>query len=216
MGYTHKVKNNLRSTKEVTAEEILEEVIENKDYLSPRKIKNCKHIIQVTAMKFEGLKGILSSDQTGAFPHMSARGNRYIIVMEDSDAGPIIATAIKSRHKEHLLEGFKEMHDTLIKVGINPVLHRIDNEFSKELIKEIEARGLKYQTTLGGNHQTVAAEHGCDPTFPKNQWDRVLPVAVLTLNMMRPSQINPAKSVYNKIWRTLTSIRLQLPHQDAL
>ena len=34
------------------------------------------------------------------------------------------------------------MHDTLKKAGINPVLHQIDNEFSKELIEEIEVRGL--------------------------------------------------------------------------
>ena len=60
------------------------------------------------------------------------------MVMEDLDAGPILATAIKSRRKEHLLEGFKEMSDTLTKAGINSVLHRINNEFSKELIEEIE------------------------------------------------------------------------------
>ena len=143
------------------------------------------------------------------------------MVMEDSDVGPILATSIESRHKEHSLEGFKEMHDTLTKAGINPVLHRIDIEFLKELIEEIEARGLKYQIAPRGNHQTVAAEqriqtlknhfqsvlYGCDPTFPKNQWDRVLPVAVLTLNMLRPLRINPAKSAYNKIWGTLTSTK---------
>ena len=132
---------------------------------------------------------------------MSSRGNRYIMVMEDSDAGPILAVAIRSRKKEHLLAGFIEMHDTLKKAGIHPVLHHIDNEFLKELIEEIEARGLKYQIAPRGNHRTIPAEraiqtvknhfisvlYGCDPTFPKNQWDRVLSVAVLTLNMLRPS-----------------------------
>ena len=105
------------------------------------------------------------------------------MVMEDSDAGPILAVAIKSRDKEHLLVGFKEIHDTLTKVRINPVRHRIDNEFSKKLIGEIESRGLKYQIAPRGNHRTVEAEratqrlknhfqsvlYGCDPTFPKNQ-----------------------------------------------
>ena len=65
------------------------------------------------------------------------------MVMEDSDAGPILAVAIKSRKKEHLLAGFIEMHNTLKKAGINPVLHRIDNDFSKKLIEKIEAKGLK-------------------------------------------------------------------------
>ena len=80
--------------------------------------------------------------------------------MEDSNAGPILATAIRSKKKEHLLEGFKEMHNTLTQAGINPVLHRIDNEFLKELIEEIESRGLKYQIVPRGNHRTIAAERG--------------------------------------------------------
>ena len=87
------------------AEEIMEEITEDpsEQYLPPRKIENHKHIVQVIAVKFKDLKGISSSDQTGAYPHMSAQGNRYIMVMEDSDAGLILATAIKSRKKEHLI-----------------------------------------------------------------------------------------------------------------
>ena len=68
-----------------------------------------------------------------------------MMVMEDSDAGGILATGIISRSKEHLLAGFITMHDTLKKAGINPVIHRIDNEFSKDLIEEIKTRSLKYQ-----------------------------------------------------------------------
>ena len=70
---------------------------------------------------------------------------------------------------------------------------------------------MKYQFAPRGNHRIIAAErgiqtffqsllYGCDPTFLKNQRDRVLPVAVLTLNMLRPSQINPVKSAYNELW----------------
>ena len=138
----------------------MEDVEEDQEYLPPRIIKNREHIVQVTAVKFEDLKGILSSDQTGAFPNMSSQGNRYIMVMEDSDAGPILAVAIRSRKKEHLLAGFIEMHDTLKKAGINPVLHRIDNEFSKELIEEIKSRGIQYQIAPRGNHGTIATKRG--------------------------------------------------------
>ena len=85
MGHLHKVRKNLRPTDKVTTEEIMEEEAKDpsEDYLPPRKIKNREHIVQVTAVKFEDLKGILSSNQTDAFPHTSARGNRYILVMED-------------------------------------------------------------------------------------------------------------------------------------
>ena len=160
MEHLHKVRKNLRPTDKVTTEEIMEEVAEDpsKDYLPPRKIKNREHIVQVTAVKFKDLKGTSSSDQTGAYPHMSARGNRYIMVMDDSDSGAILRTAIRSRRKEHLLDGFKEMNDKLKKTGINPVLNRIENEFLKEFIEEIESRGLKYQTAPRGNHRTITAE----------------------------------------------------------
>ena len=129
------------------------------------------------------------------------------MIMEDSDTGTILATGIISRRKEHLIAGFKTMHDTLKKAGINPVIHRIDNEVSKALIEEIEEKGLKYQIAPPRNHRTLPAErsiqtfknhfesilYGCDPGFPKNQWDRLIDVAVPTLNMLRASRINPKK-----------------------
>ena len=40
----------------------------SEDYLPPRKINNCEHIVQIIAVRFEDLKGITLSDQAGAFP----------------------------------------------------------------------------------------------------------------------------------------------------
>ena len=60
------------------------------------------------------------------------------MVMEDSNAGPILATGIKSRKKEHLITGFITMYETLKKAEINPIIHRIDNKYSKDLIEEIK------------------------------------------------------------------------------
>ena len=139
MGHLHKVRKNMRPTDKVTADEIMEDVEEEEaEGPAPEKVVNRRHNVNINAVKFADLKGISSSDQTGAFPHMSSRGNRYVMVMEDSDAGPILAVAIRSRKKEHLLAGFIEMHDTLKKSGITPVLHRIDNEFSTQLIVDMQ------------------------------------------------------------------------------
>ena len=112
----------------------------SEDYLPPRTIKNTDHLVQITAVKFEDLKGMTSSDQTKAFPHTSARGNWYVMVMEESDTGPILATGIKSRKKEHLITGFITMYETLKKAGINPIIHHIDNKYSKDFIEEIESK----------------------------------------------------------------------------
>ena len=63
----------------VTAEEIMEEnkdtIDPSKDYLPPRTITNRDHYVQITAIKFEDLKGMTSTNQTGVFPHTTAGGN---------------------------------------------------------------------------------------------------------------------------------------------
>jgi hypothetical protein len=47
---------------------------------------------------------------------------------------------IKNRKKESLIKGYNDMYEDLRKAGINPVLHRLDNETSKDLVKEIEKK----------------------------------------------------------------------------
>lgn len=107
-----------------------------------------------------------------------------------------------------------KMYNTLKQVGITPILNWIDSKKSQELITEIESKGLKYQIVPLGNHVTLLAErviqifknhfksilHGCDPGYPKNKWDGLIDVAILTLNMIQPSRINQRKSAYNEIW----------------
>ena len=106
-----------------TTEEIMDENKNKKDpieeYLPPRNIENKDHSVQITAVKFEDLKGMTSSDQTGIFPHPSAKGNRYVMAMEDSDTRPILATGIKSRKKEHLITGFTTMYNKYPQEGRN-------------------------------------------------------------------------------------------------
>ena len=40
---------------------------------------------------------------------------------------------------------------------------------------------------------------GTDPDFPKNRWDLLLEQAEITLNMSRPSKLNPRVSAYTLI-----------------
>ena len=81
------------------------------------------------------------------------------MVMENSDIGPLLAIGIKSRKKDHLVEGFITMYNTLKKAGINPILHRVDNEFSTDLINKKVASGLKYQANRASRqHRTLPIE----------------------------------------------------------
>jgi hypothetical protein len=137
------------------------------------------------------------------------------MVMYDFDSNSINAVGRKNRKKESLIKGYNEMYEDLHKAGINPVLYRLDNETSKDLIKEIEKKGLEYKIASPGDHRLNHAEraiqpfknhfiailYGTDSSFPAKQWDRLIKQAVMTLlNMCRPSCINPKLSAYQQVW----------------
>ena len=62
------------------------------------------------------------------------------MVLYDFDYNAILATGIKPRKKEHLIEGFKEVHRELTDAGIVSQLVKLDNEASSEMIKTIKKR----------------------------------------------------------------------------
>ena len=109
----------------------------------------------------------------------------------------IDAVGIKNRKTASLVQGYNELYEDLQKAGINPILHRLDNETSEELIEEIEKKGLDYQIASPGDHRLNHAErvvqtsknyfiailYGTDSSFPAKQWDRLVKQAVMTLNM---------------------------------
>ena len=83
---------------------------------------NREHQVGIHVIDFEELKGVIATDQTGRFPITSRLGNAYIMVLYDFDYNAILATCIKSRKKEHRIEGSKEVHKELTYAGIVPQL----------------------------------------------------------------------------------------------
>ena len=88
------------------------------------------------------------------------------------------------------------------------------NEVSKLAIKFIKDNELKYELAPARDHHTLPAEraiqtfkdhfvatlYGADKDYPTNQWDRLLPQAQLTCNLMQQSKINPKLSAYAQVW----------------
>ena len=58
-----------------------------------------------------------------------------------------------------LVRAFKESYDELTQCGFQPILHRVDNETSAELVKAINARQLQYETVPPRNHRQNPADH---------------------------------------------------------
>ena len=106
------------------------------------------------------------------------------------------------------------MYNILEKVGSKPKIQQLDNSTSKGSIVEITKKNLDFEVTPPGNHWNLPVKWvigtfkthlilfllGCDPTFPATCWDILIVQCILSLNVVRPSQINLKKSAYNEIW----------------
>ena len=73
------------------------------------------------------LKGIISTNFPGCFPHISSRGMNYIYFLYDFDLNVILAEPIKSEQTAHLIEGYEACYKKLQQAGITPILQHLDN-----------------------------------------------------------------------------------------
>ena len=77
------------------------------------------------------LKGKTYSDQTGKFPHMSSRGNQYVVVLYDYDSNAIILEPLKSSQGKEIAAAFTTAFGRLTKHGHEVKVHVLDNECSE-------------------------------------------------------------------------------------
>ena len=134
--------------------------------------------------------------------------------MLDYDADYIQATPMKSLKKEEITRCFQLCYAELKRVGFTAQLLKLDNKISNELVRVIgEDENLKYQLVSPGDHRRNPAERaiqtfknhfiaildGADKDFAKDRWDLLIPHAVITLNISRPSHLNPRISAYTML-----------------
>ena len=93
---------------------------------------------------------------------------------------------------------------------------RLDNETSKFLIDFLSDEKIAIQLVPPYIHRHNAAERAIrtfkdhfisilfdtDPLFPMNLWDKLLPQAIITLNLLHISRINPQLPAFSQIWGT--------------
>ena len=155
-------------------------------------------------------KGITYTDQTGAFPYQSSRGNKYIFICYDYDANAILCAPLKNRNGETIAKAWTTCFNRLTKNGHKTDSCILDNEMSPEVKSAMDKAEVNYQKVPPGIHRRNAAERAiqtfknhllaglasCDPSFPIREWDRLLPQAELTLNLLRNSRVNPKLSAH--------------------
>jgi hypothetical protein len=158
--------------------------------------------------------GQIYTDQTGRFTVVLSKGNKYIMILYDYDSNAILAQPIKDRTAPELLKAFQAMEQELVARGLKPKLVKLDNEASKLLKDYLHQQDIKFQFVPPYSHRRNSAERAIksfkdhfiaglcstDKSFPRHFWDRILPHAVMTLNMLRTSRINPKLSAATHIF----------------
>ena len=155
-------------------------------------------------------EGTTYSDLTGRYPITSSRGYQYIIVCYDFDTNTIQTALTKTRHAAEIRDATIPMLEKLSRSGHPPKLHIVDNEASAMLKAALLKYKIAYQLVPPHIHRRNAAERAiqtfkdhfisvlctADPKYPAKEWDRLLPQAELTLNLMRNCRFNPKLSAY--------------------
>ena len=153
------------------------------------------------------------SDLTGQFPIQSNRGANYIFILYEDESNSMLVRPLHNRSAHEIKHIFTSLYNYLITRGLRPCLHTLDNEASTILKAFLTAENVEYQLVPPPFHQCNSAEHGIqtfnnhfitglattDPNFPLSNWSRLLPQAELTLNLLRPSWLNPKLSAYAQL-----------------
>jgi hypothetical protein len=120
----------------------------------------------------------------------------------------------KGRTAPELLKVFQFMEQELVAKGLKPKLMKLDNEASKLLKDYLYQQDIAFHLVPPYSHRHNSAERAIrsfkdhliaglcstDKSFPMHLWDTILPQAVITLNMLRTSRINPKLSAATHIF----------------
>jgi hypothetical protein len=112
-----------------------------------------------------------------------------------------------------MVRAFDFLIQSLIVRGLKPHLQRLDNESSLALRTYLTQQGITYQLAPPHIHRRKDAERAIqtfkshfiagicsvDPTSPLKLWDKLLPQATITINLLRTSIINPRMSAYAQL-----------------
>ena len=135
------------------------------------------------------------------------------MVLYYMDGSYIMMEPMKSRHENEMIWVHNILMERLKTRGFHPKKQMLDNEISKAYQKAIENHGMEVEKVPKEAHRRNAAEKaiqtaknhlkailaGCDKSFPMHLWDRLLPQAELTCNLLRPANSNPNISAHQYV-----------------
>ena len=154
-------------------------------------------------------------DATGMFPFDSIDGEKYIFITVYKNY--IHAEPMTDRSATSYIPRFRSAIEFFRSKGHLISSARLDNETSALLEKFFtqEAK-IPFQYITAGSHRANKAERAIrswknhfiagissvDSSFPMHQWPKLIPQANITINLLRPSSINPLISAYKGIFNS--------------
>jgi hypothetical protein len=124
------------------------------------------------------------------------------------DCNYVKVIPMKSMSASEWVKAYDSAHQELTVKGFKPRLQTLDNEASAALKNFFTVSDIAYQLVPPHCHRRNAAERAIrtfnehfvagissvDPAFPLHLWDRLLPQAEITLNLLRTSRLHPQLS----------------------
>ena len=221
-GHLDQARKNQRSTKQTKPKSLVppppDLVLPTLDDIFPASDPdNARtHTCYAAVVDPSEVSGQIHSDQTGKFVVASSSGNNYVLVVYDYDSNAILVEPMRSRTGPCILAAFKVIHARLVAAGLRPQFQRLDNECSAPLKAFMKDETIDFQLAPPRIHRRNAAERAIrtfknhfiaglcsvDKNFPLHLWDKLLPQAEITLNLLRGSRLNPKLSSHAQMHGT--------------
>jgi hypothetical protein len=124
------------------------------------------------------------------------------------DCNYVKVIPMKSRSASEWVKAYDSIHQELTVKGYKPKLQTLDNEASAALKNFFTVNDIAYQLVPPNCHRRNAEERAIrtfkehfvaglslvDPSFPLHLWDRLLPQAEITLDLLQTSRLHPQLS----------------------
>ena len=199
-GHMKQERKNLQSTKTT-----------NTDFFPVHDTPNNTKTNEIvcTIIEFKSTKKAYG-DLTGRFPFTSSRGSQYFLVVYHYDANAILDSTLKRRTAGDITNAYMKIYQRLQTSGNAPKTFILDNETSSKLLDAFVKNKIAFQKVPPHQKRRNAAERAIQtwkdhflsgiaslsPEFPIHEWDRLVPQAEMTLNLLRNARSNPKLSSY--------------------
>jgi hypothetical protein len=141
---------------------------------------------------------------------MLLKGNVCFLVVYHYESNAILALPISAFSDDIIFAAYTEQYELLESKGFEIKLNVIDNQSSKIIKQYLTPKQCNLMLVEPNNHRVNMAECAIqmfkghfvsalmttDSEFPLQLWDCLAPHVEMSLNMLRPSHIDPTKLAY--------------------